>query len=198
MLNLVPGISAAAIMLLPAAAWAHPGVAGHAHGFAYGFAHPFSGIDHVLVMVAVGMFAAQLGGRALWLLPLTFISVMTLAGIAGAYGLSLPFVELGIGLSVIVLGLANALQLSIPTFAAAAAVGFFALFHGHAHGTEMPETVSGLYYGLGFLCATACLHGIGVALGIAAAQSAQIYGRQIAQVGGAAISVAGAVLLISP
>src|SRR5215813_3590317 len=101
-----------AIPFLPVAASAHVGV-GATHGFIHGFSHPLSGIDHVLAMVAVGMFAARLAGRALWLVPATFISVMALAGVAGMAGVTLPFVEIGIGLSVIVLGLAVALQVSI-------------------------------------------------------------------------------------
>ena len=106
-----------AIAFLPAAASAHVGV-GDTHGFAQGFVHPLNGIDHILAMVAVGLFAAQLGGRALWLVPLTFVSVMALAGIAGMTGVKLPFVEIGIGTSVVVLGLAVAFQLNVPTLVA--------------------------------------------------------------------------------
>jgi urease accessory protein len=189
---------AAAIVLFPVAAWAHPGAAGHTHGFAYGFAHPFSGIDHILAMVAVGLFAAHLGGRALWLVPLSFVSVMALAGAAGAAGVALPFAEIGIALSVIVLGLAVAFQLSVPTLAAMALVGFFAIFHGHAHGAEMPVSVSGLFYGLGFVAATAALHAIGIALGLAIGRTGQGTSRRFAQFGGAAISLAGLALLVSP
>ncbi|MBV9990556.1 MAG: HupE/UreJ family protein [Alphaproteobacteria bacterium] len=176
---------AAAIALLPAAASAHPGIAGHTHGFAYGLAHPLGGIDHVLAMVAVGMFAAHLGGRALWLLPLTFVSAMALAGIAGMTGLALPFVEIGIGLSVVVLGLAVALQWNMPALAAMGLVGFFAVFHGYAHGAE----ASGLAYGAGFVCATALLHSVGIGLGLA------IRNRRMVHFVGAAISLAGVAIL---
>ena len=166
----VLGLCAGAIAYLPVAASAHPGVADHMHGFASGFAHPFSGIDHVLAMVAVGLFAAHLGGRALWIVPLSFVSVMTLAGIAGTAGVALPFAEIGIALSVVVLGLAVAFQLNVPTVAAAALAGFFAVFHGYAHGAEMPASMSGLSYGLGFICATLLLHATGVGLGLAMGQ----------------------------
>lgn len=178
-------LSIAAIALLPVAASAHPGIAGHTHGFAYGFSHPLGGIDHLLAMVAVGMFAAHLGGRALWLLPLTFVSIMALAGVVGMAGVALPFAEIGIALSVIVLGLAVAFQWNIPTLAATALVGFFAIFHGHAHGAE----ASGLLYGVGFVCATALLHAVGIGLGFA------IRNSRIVQVTGAAISLAGVAIL---
>src|SRR5262249_12258850 len=141
--------AAAITILLPIAASAHPGIVGHTHGFAYGFTHPFSGLDHIFAMVAVGLFAAHLGGRALWLVPLSFVSVMALAGIAGMSGIALPFSEIGIALSVIVLGFVLALRLNVPTAAAMGLVGFFAIFHGYAHGAEMPGSTSGLLYGLG-------------------------------------------------
>jgi urease accessory protein len=189
------GLFAAALALLPVAASAHPGLAGHTHGFAYGFAHPFSGIDHVLAMVAVGLFAAHLGGRARWLVPLSFVSVMALAGVAGTAGVALPFTEIGIALSVVVLGLAVAFQVNVPTIVAMAAVGFFAIFHGYAHGAEMPDTASGLFYGLGFVSATALLHAAGVGLGLAISRIAA--GQRIAQIGGAAISLAGIALLVA-
>jgi urease accessory protein len=111
---------------LSSAASAHVGV-GDTTGFVHGLSHPLSGIDHILAMVAVGLFAAHLGGRALWLVPLTFVSVMALAGVAGMAGIGLPFVEIGIGMSVVVLGLAIAFQLNVPTLAAMGLVGFFAL-----------------------------------------------------------------------
>jgi urease accessory protein len=176
------------------AASAHVGV-GDTSGFLHGFSHPLGGIDHILTMVAVGLFAAHLGGRALWLVPLTFVSVMALAGIVGIVGVSLPFVEIGIGLSVVVLGLAIAFQLNPPTLAAMALVGFFAIFHGHAHGSEMPESVSGLEYGIGFICATALLHAVGIGLGLAIGYAGQIYSRRIVQVGGATMAIAGVAIL---
>lgn len=190
------GLCAAAITVAPVAAWAHTGI-GPTQGIMSGFSHPFSGLDHVLTMTAVGVFAAQLGGRALWLLPLTFVSVMALAGLAGMAGVALPFVEIGIAISVIVLGLAIALELSVPTSVATALVGLFAIFHGHAHGTEMPESLSGLAYGLGFVCATAVLHAAGIGLGVAVDKTGRAYSRRLVQAGGAAMAVVGFALLIS-
>jgi len=185
-----------AIAFLPGTASAHIG-AGDAHGFIHGFSHPLSGIDHILAMVAVGLFAAHLGGRALWLVPSTFISVMALAGIAGTAGVELPFVEIGIGMSVVVLGLVVAFQLNVSTLVAMSLVGFFAIFHGHAHGAEMPESVFGLTYGVGFICATALLHGIGVGLGVAVGKAGEAYSRPIVQIGGGAMAIVGLVVLIS-
>ena len=164
MIRSILRLCAVILTFSPIAASAHVGV-GHAHGFILGFSHPLSGIDHVLAMVAVGLIAAHLGGRALWWVPLSFISVMALAGIAGMVGVRLPFVEIGIGMSVVVLGLVVAFQFSLPTVGAMILVGFFAIFHGHAHGEEMPSDVSGLSYGVGFVCATAVLHAIGIGLG---------------------------------
>src|SRR5262249_34108358 len=155
-------VCTAAIVLAPVAASAHPGIPGHTHGFEDGFSHPLSGIDHILAMVSVGLFAAHLGGRALWLVPPSFVSVLALAGVAGMAGATLPFAEIGIALSVVILGLAIACQFNIPTLAATSLVGFFAIFHGYAHGAEMPASMSALSYGLGFVCATALLHASGV------------------------------------
>ena len=183
------------LVFSPIAASAHVGV-GDTHGFMHGFSHPLSGVDHILAMVAVGLFAAHLGGRALWLVPMTFISVMALAGLAGMAGVKLPFVEFGIGMSVVVLSLAVAFQLNVPTLVAMALVGFFAIFHGHAHGSEMPESVSGFAYGVGFICATALLHAIGVGLGLAAGQAGKIYSRRIVQIGGGAMAIAGTAIII--
>ena len=123
---------------------------------------------------------------------------MALAGIAGMAAVELPVVEIGIGMSVVVLGLAVAFQVSVPTLSAAALVGFFAIFHGHAHGTEMPDTMSGLSYGLGFICATALLRAIGVGLGVAIGKMGQVYSRRILQVSGAAMAIAGLAILTSP
>ena len=178
-------------VFIPTVACAHPGL--HADGFTHGFSHPFSGIDHVMVMVAVGLFAAHLGRRALWLVPASFLAVMALGGAFGMAGIALPFVEFAIGLSVVVLGLAIALQVSVPTFAAMGLVAFFAVFHGHAHGSEMSDTAPGLAYGLGFIAATAALHGIGLGLGIGA--NGAFRGRRIVQAGGGAMAVAGVALL---
>ncbi len=182
------------LLLVPTAASAHVGV-GDTSGIARGFLHPIGGFDHVLTMVAVGLFAAHLGGRAVWFVPLTFVVVMTSAGALGVAGVMVPFVESGIALSVIVLGLAIAFQLNVPTAAAMALVGFFAIFHGHAHGAEMPEGISSYAYGVGFVCATAILHAIGVGLGLAIRSAGRPYWRRIAQVGGGAMAIVGMTLL---
>ncbi len=160
-------------------------------GFVHGFVHPVTGIDHVLAMVAVGLFAANLGGRALWAVPLSFVSVMAVGGALGIAGIGVPFVEAGIAISVIVLGVAVALQWKWPVAAAMALVGIFAIFHGHAHGAEMPVDASGLEYGLGFMLATALLHVVGIGLGIGMARFGRVYAPRAIQVGGAAMAVAG-------
>jgi urease accessory protein len=147
--------------------------------------HPVSGLDHVLAMVAVGMFAAPLGGRALWLAPLAFMTMMALGGTLGIPGVGMSYLELGIGLSVVMLGAALALALAPPLAVAMALAGLFAIFHGMAHGAEMPGTASALAYGLGFITATAMLHAIG-ALGLLAARK-----RRISQFAGGAMAVAG-------
>ena len=133
-----PLLLTVAWLLSATAAQAHTGV-GATTGFTHGFLHPVSGLDHVLVMVAVGLFAVHLGGRALWLVPLSFVSMMVVGGIVGMAGFGLPFVEIGIALSVIVLGAAVAFSLHLPTVAAMGLVGLFAISHGHAHGMEMPR-----------------------------------------------------------
>ena len=188
--------TAVLLFLLPTSAVAHVG-AGDTSGFVHGFLHPFGGIDHVLVMLSVGLLAALLGGRALWLVPLAFISAMTIAGVMGAAGLRTPYVEVGIALSVVFLGLAIALGLSVSVFTAMALVGAFALFHGYAHGAEMPDGNSGHVYVIGFVCATAILHALGVGLGLAIGTVARSHRRRIEQLGGGAIAVAG-VALLSP
>lgn len=183
------------LLLIPGTASAHVGI-GDTNGFVHGFLHPLGGIDHVLTMVAVGVFAAHLGGRACWLVPLAFVSVMALSGLAGMAGIRLPYVEIGIAMSVVVLGLVIAFRLSLPTLGAMALVGFFAIFHGHAHGAEMPESVSGFVYGLGFVCATALLHAVGIALGIAVGYAGKAYSVRMIQVGGGAMTAAGMTLLV--
>jgi urease accessory protein len=176
------------------AAEAHTGV-GITHGFSHGFLHPMSGIDHILAMVAVGMFAAHLGGRALWLVPSSFVAMMAVGGILGISGVPLPFVETGIAMSVIVLGALVALQTSMPVSIAMGVVGFFALFHGHAHGAEMPEDAGGLTYALGFMFATALLHIAGLGLGLGLTKLASGYSKRVIQIGGGAMALVGFGLL---
>jgi len=188
-------ILAASLVLMPSLALAHPGLPGHAHDLASGLMHPIGGLDHVLAMVAVGLLAAQLGGRALWLVPASFVAAMAAAGIAGMSGIALPLTETGIALSLIVLGGAIALRLAMPVAAAMALVGFFAIFHGYAHGIETPETASGLLYGLGFVAATALLHGLGVGIGLLVGRLEAGHGRQMVRIAGGAAAVVGVALL---
>jgi urease accessory protein len=178
--------------LVPAAASAHIGI-GSTLGFAHGFTHPLSGLDHILAMVAVGTFAAKLGGRALWAVPLTFMALMVFGGALGMAGITLPFVEAGIALSVVVLGLAVAIRLEWPIAAAMALVGAFAIFHGHSHGTEMPLDTAGAQYALGFVTATGLLHlaGLGIGLGIGAAGTR--HSQRITQLTGVAVTCVGVV-----
>ena len=188
---------AAALVLTPSLALAHPGLPGHAHDLATGFVHPLGGIDHLLAMVAVGLFAAQLGGRALWLVPASFVAAMAAAGLAGMSGVALPMAEVGIAASIVVLGGAIAFRLSMPVAAAAALVSFFAIFHGYAHGLETPETASGLLYGLGFVAATALLHAVGIGLGLAVGRLDGAFGRNLVRVAGSLAAIAGVVMLAS-
>jgi urease accessory protein len=159
-------VTALAALLAANAAQAHL-ISAQGAGFAAGFAHPFSGLDHLLAMVAVGLWAAQLGGRARWLVPLAFMGAMAAgAGLALA-GVRLPAVETGIASSVMILGLLVAISARLPAVTSAVLVGAFAVFHGHAHGTELPQAASEALYGAGFLLATAALHATGLGLGAA-------------------------------
>ena len=187
-------IAAFAVALAPAIASAHTGI-GATTGFLHGFWHPIGGIDHVLAMVAVGLFAAQLGGRALWAVPATFVAIMAAGGTLGMAGVALPAVEVGIALSVLVLGLVVLAGRRWPLGLAMALVAVFAVFHGHAHGSEMPVDASGLSYGLGFMLATALLHLAGIGLGIGLGRLAATEGGRLIQASGAAIALAGVVLL---
>jgi urease accessory protein len=191
---IVVTIVAAAMIAIPTVASAHPGHEG-APGLVHGFLHPLGGLDHILAMVAVGLFAARLGGRALWLVPASFVVTMAVAGVAGMTGFALPYVEAGIALSILVLGAAIALEWTMPVAAAMGLVAFFAVFHGHAHGAEMPQTMSGLAYGMGFVAATAALHGLGIGLGLVIGRSGKTASRRILEIGGGAAALAGAALL---
>src|SRR5215470_3009111 len=142
------GLLTAALVLAPTLAFAHTGVS-EAHDATHGFMHPISGLDHVLAMVAVGIFATQLGGRALWLLPTSFLLAMIVGGALGVAGIHLPLVETMIAVSVVALGAIVCLKVALPVAGAMALVAIAAIFHGLAHGAEMPETTSGLLYGAG-------------------------------------------------
>ena len=176
--------------LLPAAASAHTGV-GQTSGFGYGFGHPVSGLDHILAMVMVGVFAWLLGGRARWLVPATFVLVMAAGGGLGILGIHVPFVEAGIALSVIVLGAVVALGVKAPVAVAMGIVGLFAIFHGYAHGAEMPENAGGLAYAAGFMLATALLHALGIGIGFAIGKVSERYGTYVVRGAGGLATLAG-------
>jgi urease accessory protein len=177
------GVSAL-ILADPVLAHTGEGVAG---GFASGFTHPILGIDHVIAMVAVGLWGAFLGMPAIWLLPVVFPLVMASGGILGIFAFPLPAVETGIALSAVVLGVMVALAARPPLWIAAALVGMFALFHGHAHGAEMPAASNAFAYALGFVIATGVLHLLGIAFGSLARWPA----------GSAAVRAAGAVIALA-
>jgi urease accessory protein len=153
------------LVVLPNLASAHI-LLGTSHGFRDGFLHPLTGWDHVLAMIAVGLWAAQHRGRAPWLIPLSFVSVMVLGGILGVAGVRLPGVELAIAISVLTLGGLVATMTRFRPSLSMAVVGLFALFHGYAHGHEMPAAASALPFSIGFVLATAFLHGVGLAAGL--------------------------------
>jgi len=186
------GIASAAAALSPAMALAHPGI-GPAAGFAAGLAHPLLGLDHLVAMLGVGLWAAQRGGRALWAVPLAFVAVMALGGFLGAIGVGLPFVAPAIAASVLVLGVLIAAAVRMPLVASTLLAGGFALFHGHAHGTEMPATAAAIAYGAGFVLTTALLHGAGIGLGVLARKAGS---ERLLRVAGGATAVLGIALLI--
>ncbi|MGQ0663541.1 MAG: HupE/UreJ family protein [Pseudomonadota bacterium] len=190
MTRLWPAVAVA--MAASGAAQAHTfGAAGA--GLAEGLGHPLSGLDHVLAMVAVGLWAAQIGGRkALWLVPAAFVAMMALGGLVGLQVPDLPAVEFGILGSLVVLGSLVALSVRAKVWAGAAIVGFFALFHGHAHGAEMIEAASSILYGLGFMLTTASLHGLGIAAGLCLRSRA----GWLVRAGGAGIAAAGIALAV--
>jgi urease accessory protein len=183
------------LCLVPTTAFAHVGI-GSTSGFIHGFMHPLSGLDHQLAMVLVGIFTYRLGGRALWLVPLTFVSVMALGGFLGVARIPVPFVEVGIALSVIVLGAIIAFGVKAPVAVAMGVVGLFAIFHGHAHGSEMPLDVPGFEYAVGFMLATAVLHAVGIGIGFLIGMSSKTFGDNVYRVAGGLASVAGVALLL--
>ena len=185
----------AAILVLLAGLWApatlfaHPR-GGEATGFFAGLSHPVSGLDHVLAMIAVGLWGAQLGAPAVWLLPVTFPMVMAFGGTLGLLGVKLPGIEVGIALSAIGLGAAVLFEARPKLWIAAVLVGFFAIFHGHAHGTELPAGASGVLYSIGFVIATGLLHATGIGIGLIHRWPA---GQKVLRVAGALVALAGLV-----
>lgn len=175
------------VLLWTRAAEAHV-LKGEAAGFLSGVRHPISGLDHVLAMIAVGLWGAQLGAPAIWLLPVAFPMVMAFGGLMGLIGIPLPGAEIGIAASAILLGLVVLLELRPRLFVAASLVGFFAIFHGYAHGAELPPGQSGLLYSMGFVIATGCLHGVGITIGTVHRWS---WGQRLLRVAGAGVAMAG-------
>jgi urease accessory protein len=180
-----------------AAAIASPALAheisGKAGGFASGFTHPILGPDHIVAMIAVGLWGTQLGKPAIWLLPVTFPIVMAFGGVLGVRGMPLPGVEYGIALSGVTMGLLIAVASRPPLWIACTIVGIFAIFHGHAHGAELPRAASPIWYGIGFVLATGMLHLTGIALGLLEHVKG---GRLLVRGCGAAIGCAGVVFLV--
>ena len=178
-------------------AWAHP-LNPAASGFLSGFAHPWTGIDHLLAMVAVGIWAAQQGGRKIWLLPLLFVGGMLMGAALAWSGIALPWVEGAVAASVVVLGCLIASLTRLPLAFGAGLVGLMAVFHGHAHGTETGTASQAVELAAGFAVTTLLLHGIGIALGLALSRGFGAHaarGRLAYGLGGAAIATVGAALL---
>jgi urease accessory protein len=168
-------------------------------GLLAGFLHPLLGLEHLLAMLAVGLLSAQIGGRALWTVPATFVAVMGISAVLGIVGLPLPFVQYGLTISVFILGLAILLGSRVPEWAALIVVGIFAFFHGHAHGTQLPEvtdTISLLLaYIFGFLVATVGLHVVGALIGLIFGRLQR--GQLLMRIGGLAIALIGVLLTIN-
>jgi len=182
------------LAILPAAiAQAHGGH-GETVGFLHGLEHPIGGLDHILAMLAVGLWAAQLGGHAIWSVPLTFVSIMALGGALGVSGVPVPFVEQGIIASDLILGALVLLATRLPLAASISIVGLLAVFHGYAHGAEMPKDAAALEYAAGFMVATAALHlsGMGVAMLLK-----KLFKDQLVRISGGGIILGGIYVLIS-
>ncbi|MBM6593296.1 HupE/UreJ family protein [Microvirga pudoricolor] len=183
-------VLSAALSFAAAPAFAHTDV-GTVSDFAHGFLHPIGGLDHVLAMVTVGLLAALLGGRALWAVPLSFVGMMIVGGALGFMGVEVPAVETGILASIVILGAVVALGRPLPVGLAMALVGVFAIFHGYAHGAEMPMESGAIGYSIGFALATALLHGAGILAGLAA------FGhRSLIRFAGGAVAATGLVLAL--
>jgi urease accessory protein len=188
-------IASAAVVGLALAtpAFAHTGVGAHGHGFAAGFLHPLMGLDHMLAMLGVGVWAAQLGKRAVWLVPAAFVAVMVAGAGLALSGIAMPMVEFGIAGSVLAIGALIAFGTRLPVGVAMGLVGLFALFHGHAHGTELPGFAHPAAYGAGFVAATALLHAGGVAIAFLVRRHAA---RLPFRIAGAAMAAVGGGLLL--
>ncbi len=177
--------------LLPSLALAHTGE-GVAGGFISGLAHPILGADHIVAMVAVGLWGAFLGAPAIWVLPIVFPLVMAFGAVLGVLGVPIPAVETGIATSAVVLGLLVLMAARLPLWLAAVIVGVFAIFHGYAHGVELPAAANPFAYGVGFVIATGCLHLVGIAFGLLARWPAGVYA---VRAGGGVICLVGLAFL---
>lgn len=182
----------ALVATIPALASAHPGHE-HASGFMTGFMHPMLGSDHLLAMLAVGLWGASLGGRALWAVPVAFVATMIFGGGLVIAGVQVPFIEQGITLSVILMGALLVSAIRFPVIASVCVAGSFAIFHGAAHGVEIPLHTNAIEYGLGFATATLALHVVGLVFGTA---MVRIHTPIITRVTGSIIALAGIFLAI--
>jgi len=183
----LPLLALIPLLVWPVAVLAHI-QSGEAGGFVSGLSHPVSGLDHVLAMVAVGLWGAILGPPAIWMLPVAFPMMMAFGGMLGLVGLPLPGVEAGIAVSAIVLGAMVMGEVRPPLWLAVLIVAFFAVFHGHAHGTELQPGQNAMLYSLGFVIATGLLHAAGIAIGLIQRWDA---GRKLLRVAGAGVMVSG-------
>jgi urease accessory protein len=175
--------------LIPSVVFAHEGGNMPIGGYLTGLIHPVLGYDHLLAMLSVGILSAQIGGRAIWTVPATFVGVMAVGGVLGLTTLTLGPVELGIAISLVLLGLVIAAERKLPILLAMLGVGFFAIFHGFAHGAEMPETAQPVLYALGFLTGTIGIHITGVLIGDIAGHYER--GKMLVRVGGGLIALVG-------
>ena len=180
--------------LAPTLVLAHEGASLPYGSFIGGLSHPVLGVDHFLAMVSVGILSAQIGGRAIWTVPATFVGVMAFGGLLGYVDIGLTAIEAGIAISVLTLGIAIAADRKLPISLAMTAVGFFAIFHGYAHGAEMPTVANSVTYAAGFLTGTAALHLFGVLIGDIARRNK--YGNSVLRVAGGAIAGTGALFLV--
>jgi urease accessory protein len=193
-------VRSAALWSVALLTWFWPDVAmahvesGQAGGFLEGVQHPISGLDHVLAMVAVGLWGAQLGRPAVWLLPIAFPMMMAFGGMLGLMGVPVPGVEIGIAVSGVVLGAMVLGEVKSPVAAAMVLVGVFAIFHGHAHGTELPPGQNAMLYSLGFVVSTGTLHAAGIALGLTHKWKS---GRVLLRAAGAVVMIGGLFFLWS-
>jgi len=179
-------------LCLSPSVFAHASAASLQGGFISGFLHPLTGIDHIVAMVAVGLWGVFLGKPAIWMLPIIFPLMMAFGGALGVIGVDIPGIETGIALSGIVLGLAVAFAVKPPLWVAGIIVGAFAIFHGHAHGTELPNATSPLVFSVGFVTATGLLHLAGIAFGELARWS---WGEKVVRVVGVGIAGIGSAFL---